>query len=156
MTDKQKAAFFDLDGTLRYSNNGVFINDKKEVMIFEGVPAKLWGLRENNYLLIGITNQAGVERGYMTEVTLKDNLARTQNLLGPAALDRIYYCTMIESHKRKPNPGMIDDACKDFDIDLSGSFMVGDRPADQGFAKNAGIEFFWANAYFGRNGDNKV
>lgn len=147
-----KAIFLDLDGTIRYSKNpsSVFINHPDDVAIFDDVIPRLEQFK--GHMLIGVTNQGGVACGAMTLESLNENLARTQSLLGHMGLDAIYKATTMEKNHvmRKPNPGMIYVAAAELDIDLTKSFMVGDRPEDEGAAKAAGLEFMWAWQFFGR------
>lgn len=147
-----KALFLDLDGTIRYSGDSIFINTPDQVRIFDCVELKLLEYRTQGYLLIGVTNQGGISAGFMTEENLQANLERTQELLGDARLDKIYVArTMdITDALRKPNAGMLLMARADHHLELSECLMVGDRPEDKGAADNAGVSFQWAWEFFGR------
>ena len=99
-------------------------------------------LNENGFKVIVITNQPGVARGYFTEETLREINKYIQESLAKqgALIDRIYYCPhhiegIIEEYKkechwRKPNPGMIEEAAREFGIDLGDSFVIGDKMTD--------------------------
>jgi len=99
-------------------------------------------LRAAGYLLPLITNQAGVGRGLMTEPHLRRVLDAFEELIGEAGthLDGVYYCPHHPTEAngvykqdcacRKPEPGMLIQAAKDLDIDVTRSFMVGDHWSD--------------------------
>ncbi|GGB12347.1 hypothetical protein GCM10011491_45260 [Brucella endophytica] len=98
-----------------------------------------------------VTNQAGIGRGYYTENQFHD---LTQWMLGcftaeAITIDGVYFCPFhpthgvgrykVESQDRKPGPGMILRASKEYNIDLSKSVLVGDRETDIAAAKRAGV-----------------
>jgi len=99
-------------------------------------------LNKSRYKVIVVTNQSGVARGYFTEETVKEINKYIQETLAKqgAFIDRMYYCPhhvegtleayRKECHCRKPNPGMIEEAVRDFGIDLSNSFLIGDKIID--------------------------
>ena len=104
-------------------------------------------LKEMGYLLIIITNQSGIGRGYYTE---SDYLHLTkwmeQQLLEQGIqIDAIYYCPHYVQNKaeqctcRKPEPGMLLKAQADFDVDMSASCMIGDKLTDVFAARNAQV-----------------
>lgn len=99
-------------------------------------------LNESGYLVIVVSNQSGVARGYYHEsdcALFNDEMER-QLFLDHAHIDAIYYCPhhpegVIEKFRkvctcRKPNPGMLTRAAERFQIDLSSSFLVGDKWTD--------------------------
>ena len=117
-------------------------------------------LNDNDWLAILITNQAGVARGYFSEemiVNVHDQLKRD---LQDAQLDAIYYCAhhpsvgeppyRVDCDCRKPKPGLIDRAAKDFEIDLGASWMVGDRYGDVELARNAGLRSAFLLSGYGK------
>jgi len=97
-----------------------------------------------------ITNQAGVARGYFDEAFVRTAHAHLDGLLaaGGAAVDGYYYCPhhpegRVESYRiacgcRKPATGMLEAAARDHGIDLTRSFMIGDKWLDIALADNAG------------------
>ena len=134
-----KAIFLDRDGTLNPDPG--YISDPKDYELFEGVTEALLKLQNAGYLLILITNQSGISRGLFTEEQLEAVHAKMKRLLkeGGVTLDAIYYCPHHPDHPykgvsdcncRKPKPGMILQAIKDFDVDIKNSFMIGDRLSD--------------------------
>ena len=111
---------------------------------------------------IVVTNQAGVARGYFSEdliTSVHQELTRQLESNG-SRLDAIYYCAhhpsvgeppyRQECDCRKPKPGLIQQATKDFDIDLKSSWMVGDRYSDIEMARNAGLKAAFVLSGYGR------
>lgn len=145
-----KAVFFDRDGTLNVNTDYLY---KKEDFVW--MPQAVEAIKYANdrgYLVIVVSNQSGVARGYYTEEDVKI-LHRWMNeelKKKGAHIDAFYYCpyhtagTVPEytrdSEDRKPKPGMILKAMKDFHIDPSQSLMIGDKPLDVECADNAGIK----------------
>jgi D-glycero-D-manno-heptose 1,7-bisphosphate phosphatase len=166
-SDVKPALCLDLDGTVRYSKNGEFINKPEDVALFDGVEDEIWEYRDKGYLIFGITNQGGVAYGYKTP---KDNSAELDAMI--ALFERgnpfhlIKACFHHESgtikpynHRsllRKPDIGMLV-LCEfeafeaGYIVDWNNSLFVGDRLEDELCAKNAGIEFQWTNDFFERS-----
>jgi len=157
---KRRAVFIDRDGTI--SEEVGYINHPSRFRLFPfSVPAiKL--LNENDWLAIVVTNQAGVARGYFSEdmiQTVHERLHKDLERDG-ARLDAIYYCAhhpsvgeppyRFDCDCRKPKPGLISRAVKEFDIDPSSSWMVGDRYSDIELARNAGIHSAFVMTGYGR------
>lgn len=136
----QRAVFLDRDGTI-IEDTG-YPHERRELKFLPGVSKAIKLLSENGFKVIVITNQAGVARGYFAEETLKEINRYIQESLAKqgALIDRIYYCPhhiegIIEEYRkecyyRKPNPGMIEEAVRDFGIDLASSFVIGDKTSD--------------------------
>jgi len=133
---KRPAAFLDRDGTLIVEHG--FLSDPMGV---EALPDAIEAVRQLNYwgfLVIGVTNQSGVARGYFDEQVVNAVNERVIEVFarGGARIDAIYYCPHYPSATapacecRKPARGMVDRALRDFDIDLSQSFVAGDRLCD--------------------------
>ncbi len=134
-----KAIFLDRDGTLNPDPG--YISDPKDYELFEGVTEALLKLQNAGFLLILITNQSGISRGLFSEEQLEAVHDKMKKLLkkGGVTLDAIYYCPhhpehpykgVAECNCRKPKPGLILQAIKDFDVDIKNSFMIGDRVSD--------------------------
>jgi D-glycero-D-manno-heptose 1,7-bisphosphate phosphatase len=130
------AAFLDRDGTLIVEHG--FLSDPDGVHALPGAIDAVKQLNDWGYLVIGVTNQSGVARGYFDESVVRAVNQRTIEVfaLGGARIEAIYYCPHYPSvgtkhcNCRKPSRGMIDQAESDFDIDLSKSFVAGDRLCD--------------------------
>lgn len=132
----KKAVFIDKDGTL--IEDVPYNIDPRFIRFPEGTIDALKILKEHGYLLILVSNQSGVARGYFTEQELKhleDALEAKLNLHG-ISIDDYFFCPhhpdgkveeyAIDCQCRKPKPGMILTAAAKHDIDLSRSWMIGD------------------------------
>jgi len=145
-----KAVFIDRDGTLikdvPYNANTALIQ------FLPNAIESLTALKENNFLLILISNQSGIAKGLFTIDELEEmHQAIQKTLLNfNVWLDEIYYCPhhpegkikqySIECDCRKPKPGLILQAAKEYDIDLSGSWMIGDILNDVEAGNTAGCK----------------
>ena len=129
-----KAVFLDRDGVI----NRAVVRDKKpyppdsvqELEILPDVPEALHLLKENGFLLIVVTNQPDVGRGTQKRETVEKIHSFLKNQL---PLDDIYVCWHGQDGEcdcRKPLPGMLFQAAEKYGIDLSQSFLVGDRWKD--------------------------
>jgi D-glycero-D-manno-heptose 1,7-bisphosphate phosphatase len=162
------ALCLDLDGTIRYSVNGEFINHPDDVCLFGDVEAKLREYRDNGYVIFGISNQAGVAYGFKTELSNDAEIQRTIDLFESNPFHIIKCCYHHSEGKvepfchrsllRKPDIGMLALCEKEaFDegiiVDWDNSLFVGDRPEDKECAARAGIEFMHANDFFQRSAD---
>lgn len=129
----KKAIFFDRDGTLiktnlSKKNTPIAIKTIKELKIFSSVPSILKKLK-NDYLIFIITNQPDVGRKKNT----KKNVKKINDyLLKTLPITKIYtcYCSTNNCKYRKPKPGMILKASKEYNLDLKKSFVIGDRFKD--------------------------
>ena len=155
-----RAVFIDRDGTI--SEEVGYINHASRFRLFPYSVVALKQLHEDGYLAIVITNQAGVARGYFSEEMLQAVHARMTEELetSGATLDAIYYCAhhpsigeppyRLDCNCRKPKPGLLLRAARDFDIDLANSWMVGDRHSDVELAANAGVKSALVLSGYGR------
>jgi len=148
---KVKAAFLDEDGVL---NSVVMINNKPatptkldHLSIPSEVRPCLDRLKAAGYLLICVTNKPDIERGLMTQDDVNAIFAELRRQL---PLDDIYVgYHKVGDPRYKPSPGSILDAAKKYDIDLSQSFMVGDRVTDIQCGKAGGCgKTIWINRYY--------
>ncbi len=135
--------FLDRDGVINYEKENDYILNWDEFEFYPGVTEAIRLLSKKFKTIIVISNQRGVGRGLMTENDLLDIQQRMKLRIEEdgGRIDKIYYCTAAEARHfyRKPNPGMALQAVKDFpSIDLSKSVMVGNKPSDMQFGRNAG------------------
>jgi len=156
----QKAVFIDRDGTLNEEMG--YINHISRFRLFPFVPEALKVLKECGYKLIVVTNQAGIARGYFSEQLLKEVHKFMHKSLAESSIevDAVYYCphhpdAEIEMYKkdcrcRKPKPGMIEKAKEEFDINLSSSFMVGDRWKDVEFGRQLELKTIMVLTGYGK------
>lgn len=145
----RRAVFFDRDGTLVVDRGPVSGRAALETLPL--VPQALKLLHERGFALVVVTNQAVVARGLATEQDVcAVHTAWSESLagMGAPAFDGIYFCPhhphadvveyRVDCRCRKPFAGMLEQAAKELAIDLSGSFMVGDRLSDMAAGKRIG------------------
>ena len=150
---KQKAIFLDRDGTInKYVG---FLRNIDDFELIDGAAEAIKKINESGYLAIVVTNQPVIARGEVSWNELNEIHRKMQTLLGQqgAYLDGIYICPHHpdkgfegerEQYKivcdcRKPKPGLLLRAAKDFNIDLSQSYMIGDDARDVEAGQNAGV-----------------
>jgi D-glycero-D-manno-heptose 1,7-bisphosphate phosphatase len=134
-----RAVFLDRDGTLM--EEAGYCANPSQVRVFPGVQQALQDLRAAGYLLILVTNQSGIGRGYFTEADYRAVQAEFERQILPARLDAVYFCPdapWMPSQRRKPAPGMLLEAAQDHSIDLSRSCMIGDKSSDIECGRAAG------------------
>lgn len=141
---KKKAVFLDRDGVI---NQTIFKMGKprapytlEEFAFCPGVPEAISFLKEQGFILVVVTNQPDVSRGWVTREAVDLVNDYVSQVL---SLPDIRSCFHTESDKcecRKPRPGMLMDAASDYGIDLKESFMVGDRISDIEAGRNAGCK----------------
>ena len=169
---KQRAIFLDRDGVL---NKPIIFKRKsfaprkfKDFVIYPNV-AKYCKLLKKNFLLIVVTNQPAVAKGFCSfsdteriHMHMETELAKKR-----AKLDQIFFCPCHpdkgfagENLKykrncncRKPKIGMLDEAKKRYNLDFSSSYIIGDMTRDILTGKNAGVKSFLVNTgYAGKDG----
>ena len=154
LKNMQKAVFLDRDGTInKYVG---FLRDIEEFELIDGVAEAIRIINASGYLCIVVTNQPVVARGEVSIRQLEEIHSKMETLLGMegAYVDAIYYCPhhpdrgypgeiselKKECDCRKPKPGMLLKAAKDFNIDLSRSIMLGDGKNDVKAGLSAGCK----------------
>jgi|SRR5215831_687230 len=149
--DKQPrpAAFLDRDGVLNVDHGYTFKPEELELM--PTAAAAVRHLNAAGYTVIVVTNQAGVARGFFTEAAVKTFNAHMRDVLHAqgARIDAFYYCPhhpdgtvkelAIRCDCRKPAPGMLERAARDWPIDRGRSFLIGDKDHDVAAARAFGI-----------------
>src|SRR6266567_6437289 len=134
------AVFIDRDGTIM--EDCVHCSDPKNVKIFPGIPEALRRLKSNGFKLIIITNQSGIGRGLFTVEQYRAVEAEVLRQLGAGLIDGTYFCPHLPGQHcscRKPATGMILEATREYQVDFSRSFLVGDKEIDVECARNAGV-----------------
>lgn len=154
LANPQKAVFLDRDGTInKYVG---FLRDIDQFELIPGVAEAIKKINESGCLAIVITNQPVIARGEVTVERLDTIHQKMATELGKsgAYIDAIYYCPhhpdkgfegevpelKVTCECRKPKPGLIFQAAKDFNIDLSQSYMIGDSSSDVQAGKAAGCK----------------
>ena len=151
--NKRKVIFLDRDGVINKKVDLLHKIEDFELLLGTSQAIKI--INKSEFLAIVVTNQPVVARNLCSIEELEEIHKKMETLLGKenAKLDAIYYCPhhpdkgypeenleyKIECECRKPNIGMIKMAEKDFNIDLNGSFIIGDSSRDILCGKNAGL-----------------
>ena len=144
-----RALFIDRDGTI--NKDCPYCIDPDDLVIYDDTVRLMKQYKKNGYLIIVVTNQSGIARGYFSEEQLKQfNDRMTEELFKRGVeIDDIYYCPHHPDDNcncRKPKTGMVERAVKEHDILLSQSIMVGDRDDTDGeMARKLGIHFRQVN-----------
>ena len=134
---KNKAVFFDRDGTL--CKDAEYLNSFDNLEIFKEV-SELIHLKDKGYKLIGVSNQSGIARGIVDEKFTRE----VNNIfIEQYGFDDFYYCPHRPDEHcpcRKPEPEMILKARAEHSIDLKQSYVIGDKELDMLLAKSAGAK----------------
>ena len=140
MTEGRRAVFLDRDGTINVEKEYLHRVGDFELIPVAGEAVRL--LNDAGFLVIVVTNQSGIGRGYYDEAALEEVHRHMELELARfgASVDACYFCPHHPLHGigdyrkecacRKPLPGMLLQAAEDWAIDLSASFIVGDKVAD--------------------------
>lgn len=136
------ACFLDRDGTLIADKH--YLCDPAEVSLLPGATEGLKLIAGLGYLLIMVSNQSGIGRGFFeaSHADLVNQEMLNQLAEQGAVLDAMYYCPHAPDQGcpcRKPKPGMAHRAQQDFSIDMQRSVMLGDGSPDIGFAQASGL-----------------
>lgn len=139
----QRAVFMDRDGTMIVEKN--YLHRPEDVVLFPATAPGLKQLVDAGFKLFIVSNQSGVGRGYFT---LEDVRRVNEHLCGELAragvrFEKIYIAPEAPdqpSRGRKPSPQFLFDARDEFGLDLSQSFMIGDKLIDLECGWNAGVK----------------
>ena len=149
---KQRSVFLDRDGVL---NRAVVIEGKpfpptrlEDVEILPGTITSLQRLAEKDYYLIGITNQPDVARGTQSRDVVESINALILSKLPVREIFVCYHDDVDRCECRKPKPGLILQAAKKYNLDLSNSWFVGDRWKDIAAAKAAGLKTIFVDYHY--------
>jgi D-glycero-D-manno-heptose 1,7-bisphosphate phosphatase len=146
---KRPAVFLDRDGTINEEMG--YINHPSRFVVLPQSAEAIRLLNQEGFLVIVVSNQSGVARGYFPETLIHEINDYMRSLLERegARVDAIYYCphhpaASVPTYRmacqcRKPSTGLIQLACDRYDIDLDRSFVIGDRLTDIEMARNAGL-----------------
>ena len=165
LKNKQRAIFLDRDGTMNVSKG--FISKADDLELIPGTIDAIKAINKSGALAIVITNQPVIARGECSFEELHNIHNKLKTLLGEkgAFVDDIFYCPhhpdkgfegevpelKFDCECRKPKTGMIEEAVKKYNIDLSKSYMVGDSTMDLETARNAGIKSVLVDTGFAGN-----
>ena len=144
----RRAVFLDRDGCIIEDRD--FLTDPNGIRFLPGAVEGLRQLERAGFLLVIVSNQSGVARGYLDEARLAEIHERLTELLleEGVSVAGIYYCPhlpsgtveryAVECDCRKPKPGLLRKAAREHDIDLGASYMVGDMLRDVEAGEAAG------------------
>ncbi len=146
---RRPALFLDRDGVINVDHG--YVHRPADFEFMPGIFDLVRSANELGYLVVVVTNQAGIGRGYYSEaqfLLLTDWMKERFKAEG-ARIDAVYFCPFHpehgigeyrrESEYRKPGPGMLLQAERDLDIDLRKSVLVGDKPSDMAAGQAAGV-----------------
>lgn len=132
--------FLDRDGTI--NEERAYLSSMAQFRFIDGAARAVRLLKESGLKVVVVTNQAGVARGHFSEETVGHIHCTMERMLRAqgAHIDAVYYCPhhptegvglyRIECNCRKPKPGMLERAARELGIDLSKSWVVGDKISD--------------------------
>lgn len=158
--NRRPAVFLDRDGTVIVEKH--FLSRPDEVELLPSAGESIARLNSLGVVVVVVTNQSGVARGYFAERCVAEIHSRLDELLAGcgARVDRYEYCPhhptdgigeyRIDCDCRKPRPGMLTRAAAVLNVDLSRSLMVGDRLADLEAGTNAGCHSALVRTGYGR------
>jgi D-glycero-D-manno-heptose 1,7-bisphosphate phosphatase len=144
-----RALFLDRDGVINHDAGYTF--SEENFRFVDGIFELCRAARRSGYLLVVVTNQAGIGRGYYSE---QDFLALTEWMcdrfkVEGAPISDVFYCPFHPEHgvgyykkdsfDRKPNPGMLLRAAEKHRLDMGRSIMIGDKESDMQAASLAGV-----------------
>lgn len=144
-----QAAFIDRDGVI--NQELAYVHRIEDFHLLPGVIDALRLLRQHGFALVVVTNQAGIGRGLYTEADYEALTAHMEGLFADARapLAGVYHCPhhptaaigpyRIDCDCRKPRPGMLLQAARDLNLDLSQSVLVGDKQSDLEAGRAAGV-----------------
>lgn len=158
---KKRAAFFDRDGTI--IKDAHYLSSIDQVEILSGVVDLCLDLQKEGFLLFVTTNQSGIARGFFDEKFVEETHKYLKKLFlcEGVIFEKFYYCPhldpvgiegdlsgvrsdlVVECLCRKPSPGMIYAAAKEYDIDLQNSLSFGDKKRDVQAGLRAGCKSFY-------------
>lgn len=145
----RKAAFLDRDGVINIDHG--YVSSPQQFEFIDGVFDTCRLLQQQGYLLIVVTNQSGIGRGYYTEQQFHQltDWMKQQFAEHGVQIDALYFCPhhpdnalppyQLDCNCRKPRPGMLQQAMADFGINPAQSLMLGDKAADMQAAAAAGV-----------------
>ena len=146
----RRAVFFDRDGVLDVDTG--YVSKPEEVRWIDGAREAIALLNKQGFLVFVVTNQSGIARGYFTVADMEALHAWMEAEIEKKGghIDRFYYCPhhptkgvipglVHPCQCRKPQPGMLLAAFRDYGVSRRGSFLIGDRMSDVDAALNAGI-----------------
>jgi D-glycero-D-manno-heptose 1,7-bisphosphate phosphatase len=150
MADKRRAVFLDRDGTINVEKD--YLHNIEDFEFIPGAPEAIKKMKDAGFLIIVVSNQSGVARGYFNEEDVNNlhQYLQAELIHFGTSIDAFYFCPhhpdkglgayKIDCPCRKGKPGMLLQAALEHDLDLQHSFMVGDKLADIVAGERAGCK----------------
>ena len=150
--ETRNVLFLDRDGVINVDVG--YLSDPAQLEFIPGAIEAMKEAQTRGYDIIVVTNQSGVARGYYTEEDVQALHADMSRRLAAEGVSILayYYCPhhpegTVEAYKkacdcRKPNPGMLTKAIEEWNVDVDGSFLVGDKPSDVEAAEAIGMRAY--------------
>jgi len=142
---KSPALFIDRDGTIIKQIDGHYISSIEQIELIENIFPAILMLQNEGYLIIIVTNQAGINKGILSNEQVDEINQHIIQLLKKQGIDisAVYVCPHKPEEQckcRKPQPGLLLKAAKEYNIDLENSIMIGDTDKDTEAGLNAGLK----------------
>ena len=156
LSNPKPAVFLDRDGTLMEEMD--YCSKPEDVHVYSNVSNNLYRLRKAGFLTIVITNQAGIGRGYFTEAEYWQVHYEFLRQIDSRLIDATYFCPDhpdCATSRRKPGIGMIEEAQRDWNIDLGHAWLIGDKTSDIECGKAAGLRTILVSTGYGKSEDCK-
>lgn len=157
----RRAIFLDRDGTLNVEVN--YLHRIEDLALVPGAAGAVRSLSQAGFLVIVVTNQAGIARGYYDETALHALHEEIQLRLSAegARIDAFYFCPHHPDFGgacacRKPAPGMLRQAAQDYGIDLAGSWIIGDTSGDIGAGSAVGCRAILVRSGYGAQAEAAI
>lgn len=150
-----KAIFLDRDGVINKERSD-YVKTIDELVILDDIASPIKKLKDNGFLVMVVTNQSAINRGLTTRQHVEHIHATIQEYLqkNGTQIDAFYYCPHRPDEHcdcRKPKPGLLKQAINDFKIDITSSWMVGDRDSDIEAARMIGCKSIKVTSNSGLN-----
>ncbi len=155
----QPVLFLDRDGVVIGDKD--YLKDPAGVELLPGVAEAMVRARDAGYLLVGVSNQSGLGRGYFTTDDFDAVMTRIAGDLAAfgARFDAFFYCPHAPGQDcvcRKPSTGMLTEAAVFFEWDSARSWVIGDKTSDVGLGQNAGLGSILVRTGYGAAQEAKV
>ena len=142
----KKALFLDRDGVINKDKS--YLYKIEEFEFIDGIFELCKYFQKQGYLIIVVTNQSGIARGYYNEDDFKQltQWMYDEFKANDVEITKVYHCphhpnySQKDCNCRKPKPGMLLQAAKEFNIDLANSLLIGDKERDIQAAIAAGVQ----------------
>ena len=142
---KSPALFIDRDGTIIKQIDGYYISSIEQIELIENIFPAILMLQNEGYLIIIVTNQAGINKGILSNEQVDEINQHIIRLLKKQGINisAVYVCPHKPDEQckcRKPQPGLLLKAAKEHNIDLENSIIIGDTDKDTEAGLNAGLK----------------